>query len=42
MNRDDKRLSTASFNPTRLCHNKKIINIILIINILQKQKSTVQ
>lgn len=23
----------------RLCHNKKIINIILIINILQKQKS---
>lgn len=41
MNRDDKRLSTASFNPTRLCH-KKIINIILIINILQKQKSTVQ
>lgn len=27
---------------TRFCHNKKIINIILIINILQKPKSTVQ
>lgn len=37
MNRDNKRLGTASFNLTRLCHNKKIINIILIINILQKQ-----
>lgn len=36
MNRDNKRLGTASFNLTRLCHNKKIINIILII-ILQKQ-----
>lgn len=37
MNRDNKRLGIASFNLTRLCHNKKIINIILIINILQKQ-----
>lgn len=37
MNRDNKRLGTTSFNLTRLCHNKKIINIILIINILQKQ-----
>lgn len=37
MNRDNKRLGTASFNLTKLCHNKKIINIILIINILQKQ-----